>query len=175
MSNSCCASKAPVAEESLSEKIALYRPLIVIAMISVFTALALSVTGRVPMMNGLMGMFLCFLSALKFFNLSGFAAGFAQYDVVASRYRPYGTAYPFIELVLGLLYLSGLWPLLSNIAMIGIMSVGTMGVIKTIRSGQSVQCACVGTGFNIPVGRVTLTENVVMAAMAAASIVHLYF
>jgi hypothetical protein len=125
-------------------------------------------------MNGLMGMFLLQLSALKLFNITGFADGFAKYDVIAARLRVYGLAYPFIELGLGGLYLSGLAPLATNLVTLAVMVVGSIGVVKMIRAGAKVSCVCVGTGFDLPVGRVTLAENAVMAAMALYNLLELY-
>ncbi len=173
MESACCSQKSKDQNKTLGENIILYQPLIVIGLISMLGASALALTGKVPFMNGFMGLFLCFLAALKFFNLSGFTSSFAGYDLLAVRFRLYGLSYPFIELGLALLYLSGTLPLLTNILMIVVMLIGSTGVIKTIRSGTVVQCGCVGAGFNLPVGRVTLFENMMMAAMAAINLMML--
>ncbi len=172
MTNSCCKSKAPANKIVIREKLKLYRPLIVIGLISLAASFAMSFSG-IPMMNGLMGMFLCFLASLKLFNLEAFAAGFAKYDLLAARSKLYGYLYPLIELALGILYLSGLFPLSTNILMLTVMIISSAGVIKTLRSGANVQCACVGTGFGLPVGRVTLFENATMGAMALINICHI--
>lgn len=170
MSKSCCATEATISEDTFFQKMVLYRPLIMITGISIAAATALSVTGHIHFMNSLMGLFLCFLSALKLFNLKGFAIGFAQYDLLAANWKPYATLYPFIELGLGLSYLANLSPTSTNMIMVIVMLIGTLGVLKTIRSKQSVQCACVGTGFNLPVGYVTLAENLIMGLMAAINL-----
>lgn len=172
MQKTCCGKKEPQAP-AFYEKLVLYKPLIVIVLISILSATALAGAGHVPFMNALMGFFLIFLAALKLFNLQGFAKSFSKYDIVARRSPAYGMAYPFIELGLASLYLSGLWPLLTNGLMIFFMAVGTVGVVQTIKSGQLLQCACVGTAFNLPVGRVTLLENLAMALMAAMNIAHI--
>jgi hypothetical protein len=125
-------------------------------------------------MNGMMGAFLLLLSSLKFFNLTSFAEGFARYDVVARRSRDYALLYPFIELGLGCLYLSGSLPIIVNAATLLVMGVGSIGVVQVIRSRTSIACACVGTGFNLPVGYVTLAENLAMFAMAAVSLIRIY-
>ena len=157
--------------DSSADKITVYRPLIVITAIALLGAVALS--GHVPFMNGLMGLFLCFLAALQLFDLSGFAETFARYDLLAARFSLYGRAYPIIELALGLLYLSGLWPLFTNLFTLAVMVVGTAGVAKALQSGVKIRCACAGTAFSLPVGKVTVFENLVMAVMAAANIIHL--
>ena len=167
MAQSCCSkqeNKAP----KLAEKITLYRPLIIFTVISIFAASILALTGSVPMMNGAMGFFLCFLASLKLLNLQGFAESFSQYDILAKRSSFYAYSYPFIELSLAGLYFSGLYPIFTNSLMLLIMGIGSIGVLQIITSGRSVQCACVGSTFNLPVGKVTLFENMVMAAMAAS-------
>jgi hypothetical protein len=68
---------------------------------------------------------------------------------------------------LAALYLSGLHPLFANAAMVFVMTIGTLSVLRVIRSGVSLRCACVGSAFDLPVGRVTLAENLVMGSMAA--------
>lgn len=152
------------------EKIRLYRPLVVITGISLLGAAALAIGAHIHFMNASMGLFLAFLSALKLFDLQGFAKGFAGYDLLAARVPLYAKAYPFIELSFAVLFLSGLFSFVTNVATIIVMLVGSLGVIQTLRTGQKVSCACVGTGFNLPVGRVTLAENMAMAAMSAMNI-----
>jgi len=122
-------------------------------------------------MEAAMGMFFILLSVLKLFDVKGFARGFAGYDIVAERFPPYGLAYPFIELALGLLYLSGAFSFFTNAVTLVLMLTGSLGVIRALRRGETVRCVCVGAGFNLPVGRVTLAENLIMAAMAAAHLV----
>jgi len=170
MSGSCCASHKTETKTTVYwDKLVLYRPLIVILGISTCAGIALSVHG-VPLMNGMMGAFLLFLSSLKLFNLNGFAEGFARYDTLARYSRTYALLYPLIELGLGCFYLSGGFPIITNMMTVLVMSIGSIGVIQIIRSRTSVSCACVGTGFNLPVGFVTLAENTVMALMALINI-----
>lgn len=158
----CCAVKP---KSYFYEKLKLYRPLLAIVALSAGVG-ALSPQWGIAPMDGLMGAFLVLLAALKFVNLPGFAKSFARYDVVAGRFYAYALAYPFIELGLGALYLSGFFPMETNVATLAVMIVGSIGVVNVIRSGEALQCACVGANFNLPVGRVTLAENVAMAAMA---------
>lgn len=112
------------------------------------------------------GFFLVF-SFFKLLDLRGFAASFGMYDVVAGRFRAYGFAYPFVELALGVLYLLNIWPTATNVATLVVMSVGTIGVVKSIRSKRKIRCACLGSVINLPVATVTLIEDAGMAVMAA--------
>ena len=56
----------------------------------------------------------------------------------------------------------------ANILTAVIMSVGLIGVIAAVRKKQTIQCACLGTAFNLPMSVVTIIENSVMLAMALA-------
>ena len=143
-----------------------YKPLIVILGMALVGAGALSYGGLLPFMNGLMGLFLLFLATLKLFDLNGFAKSFAQYDPLATQMPVYGQVYPFIELLLGALYLAVLYPLFTNLLLIIILAVSTAGIIKSLQTGKSLQCGCVGTGFNLPLEKVTVFENSVMILMA---------
>lgn len=175
MGESCCGHK-PVGQprESAMAKLCLYKPLLVILAISLFTSAALNLAGHMSYLDGAMGMFLIQIALLKLLDVRGFADSFQRYDLVAGKLRVYALAYPFLELLFGVLFLSGLVPLITNIAFLVFMVIGTLGVVNVLRTGQSVQCACAGSGFALPVGRVTLLENVVMGAMAVMNLVHIF-
>jgi hypothetical protein len=172
MEKSCCGGKPATPENSFREKLAQYRPLVVITAAALFAATALAAGGAVPFMRGAMGMFFLLLAAPKLFDWRGFAAGFAGYDVLARRSRTYALAYPFIEFALAGLYLSGFLPVFTALATLMLMILGNAGVVRVIRSGAKLKCVCAGSGFNLPVGRVTFAENTVMALMALMSLLH---
>ncbi|MCB0321673.1 MAG: hypothetical protein KDD60_12165, partial [Bdellovibrionales bacterium] len=79
----------------------------------------------------------------------------------------YGWAYPFIELVLGVSYLTGILLVPAYIATIILLGVGAIGVLKVLLNKNSIQCACLGTVLNLPMTKVTLIENTTMVVMAA--------
>ncbi|QDV26015.1 heavy-metal-associated domain-containing protein [Aureliella helgolandensis] len=119
-------------------------------------------------MNNFMGFFFLGFAFFKLLNISKFADAFATYDIVAGRSRAYALAYPWIELSLGLLFVTRTLPMLANILTAVIMSVGLIGVIAAVRKKQTIQCACLGTAFNLPMSVVTIIENSVMLVMALA-------
>lgn len=170
MQKSCCAAKAAPPEKTAAEKLLQYRPFIVVLAISLIMATALASREGVPFMQILMGTFLCFLATLKLFSWNGFVDTFEQYDLLGQRFRGYAVAYPLIEAGLGVLYLSGFYMRFANAAMVFVMTIGTLSVLRVIRSGVSLRCACVGSAFDLPVGRVTLGENLVMGSMAAMAL-----
>ncbi len=149
-----------------------YVPLLVIIATAAVVAAASSVGTpagvRGTWMHGFMGVFLVVLAMFKFFDLSGFADGFQMYDLLAKRVRAYAYAYPVIELGLGLAYLAG-WGFPGVYgATIAVMLFGSLGVLHALRRGLDVKCACMGTVLQVPLSTVALTEDLGMAAMAAA-------
>ena len=118
------------------------------------------------MPNFMAGFFL-FFSFFKLLDLTGFASSYAMYDLLAKRVFGYAFIYPFIELALGVGYLvNGHSLLLNSIAFI-VMAFSSIGVILAVLNKQKIKCACLGTGFNLPMTTVTIIEDVLMAAMAA--------
>src|ERR1041384_6726350 len=148
-----------------------YLPLVVIVLIAMLSAFALQWgQGRFEprmWMRYFMGIFLVIFAMLKLFDLPGFADGFQMYDLIAKRFRPYELPYPFIELLLGLASLAGVFPMLTNLVLLVIMVIGAMGVFDALRKGLDVACACLGTVLIVPLSTVAVIEDVGMATMAA--------
>lgn len=124
------------------------------------------------LMNNFMGGFFIIFSLFKLLNLSGFADAYATYDILAAKSRVYGLAYPFIELLLGVAYLIGVAPILTNVVTLVVMAIGSVGVIQALRSKRKFQCACLGTALNLPMTKVTLVEDVTMGLMALVMIIY---
>lgn len=118
-------------------------------------------------MADFMGTFLVMFSMFKFFDLDGFADGFQMYDLLAKKTRAYAYVYPFVELTLGLGYLSGWRPQAVFAATIVVMSFGALGVALALRKGLDLNCACMGTVLKVPLSTVAFTEDLGMAGMAA--------
>jgi len=118
-------------------------------------------------MRDFMGFFLIIFAMLKLFDLTRFADGFQMYDLLAKPFRPYALAYPFIELALGLGYLSGWRPPTVYLATILVMVFGAVGVIRALMRGLDLNCACMGNILKVPLSTVALVEDLGMAAMAA--------
>lgn len=66
-------------------------------------------------MRHFMGLLYMAFAAFKLVDVQQFAAAFRRYDVLAAMWAPYARLYPFIELILGLLYLSYNTPLLASV------------------------------------------------------------
>lgn len=121
-------------------------------------------------MNHIMAGFFIGLSFFKFLDLKAFSESFSSYDPIAQKWLNYGKVYPFIELILALLFIAGKMLLLANVLTILILSLTTYGVYLRLQSNSKFQCACLGTTFNLPLSNVTIGENLVMIAMALYSL-----
>ena len=118
------------------------------------------------MPNFMAGFFLVF-SFFKLLDLKGFASSYSMYDLLAKKWLGYGYIYPFIELGLGAAYLLGYRPMLTNTITLLVMAFSSIGVILAVMNKQKIKCACLGTGFNLPMTTVTIIEDLLMAGMAA--------
>lgn len=107
------------------------------------------------------------LAMLKLQDVDRFATMFLGYDLLAQRWVPYGRIYPFAELAAGALMLTGLFPMVSIPVALFIGGIGAISVFKAVYiDRRSLKCACVGGASVVPLGFVSLTENLMMVAMA---------
>lgn len=173
------APEAPVAEVEQKSFLQTYKPLLLVigylvGIVGLVEITAGSFDWMRAMGNFMGGFFLAF-SFFKLLDLQGFVDSFQSYDVVARPVRAYGYAYPFIELGLGVAYLVGFAPVATNLVTLVVMLVGIVGVSQALFQKRRIQCACLGTVFNLPMSKVTFIEDGVMAAMAAAMLWGLLF
>ena len=148
-----------------------YKPLLLVFFYILLVTLAVEfVNGSFVlhrfMPNFMAGFFLVF-SFFKMLDLKGFASSYSMYDLLAKKLPAYGLIYPFIELGLGMAYLLGYRPMLINAITLVVMVFSSIGVIVAVMNKQKIRCACLGTGFNLPMTTVTIIEDLLMAAMAA--------
>lgn len=164
------ASSTPSVAPTEGFKLSNYKPLLlVLAYVLGATVIAESIHGAFAWqraMNYFMGFFFLGFAFFKLLDVPAFADSFASYDIVAKRSRAYALAYPWIELTLGILFVSGQLPLIANGVTAVIMAVGLIGVVSAVTRKQTIQCACLGAVFNLPMSVVTIVENSVMLAMA---------
>lgn len=113
-----------------------------------------------------MGTFFIIFSLAKLLDVKGFAVAFKQYDLFAKYIPFYAPAYPFIELLIGILFLFSLYINVIAVITIIIMGVGSIGILKNLLSKNKVQCACLGTKIKVPLTKVTLLEDIIMVIMA---------
>lgn len=117
-------------------------------------------------MVGFMGISLSMLASLKLMDLNAFTESFQKYDLVTKRFKPYGKAYPFAELAIGLGFLSGIAPLVTGISALLVGVSGAVSVFKAVYIDKmALNCACVGGNSKAPLGVVSFAENGIMAVM----------
>jgi cation transport ATPase len=122
-------------------------------------------------MSNFMGGYFVAFAFFKLLDLPGFAGAYRGYDVLARRVPAWGYVYPFVELGLGVLFLTGLFPVWVNAATLALMLLGLAGVVQSLRAKRTIQCACLGTGFDLPMSTVTIIEDGGMAMMAVVMLV----
>ncbi len=115
---------------------------------------------------------MCLLALQKLKNIDSFATMFLNYDLLAKRWVPYGYIYPYAEGAAGVLMIAGAFMWLSVPIALFIGTVGAVSVFKAVYiDRRELKCACVGGDSKVPLGFVSLTENVMMVAMAVWMIV----
>ena len=118
-----------------------------------------------------MGLFFIVFSFFKMLDLNGFSQSFKMYDPLAKRISFYGRIYPFIETLLGLMFLMRYEINIALISTLILLAVTTIGVSKVLFQKKSIQCACLGTVLKLPMTEATLIENSIMIVMAIFMII----
>ena len=107
------------------------------------------------------------LAMLKLQDVEKFATMFLNYDLLAKRWVPYGRIYPFAEFTAGTLMAAHALAWLSIPIALVIGIIGTVSVFKAVYiDKRDLKCACVGGATKVPLGFVSLAENLAMIGMA---------
>lgn len=110
---------------------------------------------------------MCGLAYLKIRDVEGFSTMFLNYDLLAQKWVPYGYVYPYGEGIAGLLMIAGVLPFVSIPIALFIGIVGAVSVFNAVYiDKRELKCACVGGESNVPLGFISLTENLMMLGMA---------
>ncbi len=146
-----------------------YKPLLLVFGYILLVTLLTSAGDWMRGMHVFMGGFFLTFSFFKLLDLKGFAESYAMYDIVAQRWTGWGYVYTMIELLLGVAYVTGFEPLLTNALTFVVMTVSIVGVIQSRLKKQAIRCACLGAVFNLPMSTVTIIEDGLMIAMSGIS------
>lgn len=109
---------------------------------------------------------MCGLAYLKLRDVESFSSMFLNYDMLARRWVPYAYIYPYAEALAGLLMIAGvaMW-----LAVPVALTIGTIGAVSVFYAvyvqKRDIKCACAGGESNVPLGFVSLTENLAMIGM----------
>ena len=149
-----------------------YRPVIVLFVMTALTALAASyaISGQLFTLRAaewFIAFSMVVLALLKLQDVERFSAMFLNYDLLARRLVPYSYVYPYAEGVAGVLMIAGTLKWISIPVALFIGTIGAVSVFKAVYvDRRELKCACVGGSSNVPLGFVSLTENLMMIAMA---------
>ena len=147
-----------------------YRP--VLAVFAV--AAALAVTLSLGLLDGFsvrtiewfVAFSMAMLAMLKLQDVEQFSTMFVGYDLLGRKWVPYAYAYPYLEALAAVLMVGHLLPWLSIPIALFIGTVGAVSVFYAVYvQKREIKCACVGGGSNVPLGFVSLSENLAMIAM----------
>lgn len=149
-----------------------YTPVIALFSVAALMAIAMTwvtlgtvVTGRT--LEWFIAISMILLGLQKLQDVDRFATMFLNYDLLAQRWVRYGYIYPFVETGAGLLMLAGVFTWISAPAALFVASIGAISVFKAVYiDKRELKCACVGGDSKVPLGFVSLTENLMMIGMA---------
>lgn len=148
-----------------------YQPVIAIFSVAALLALGLSwhQDGTVLTLRALewfISLAMTILAIQKLQDVESFSTMFLNYDLLAQRWVPYGKAYPFAEALAGILMTAGALTWISAPVALFIGTIGAASVFKAVyMDKRELKCACVGGSSNVPLGFVSLTENLMMIVM----------
>ncbi len=157
-----------------------YKPVIALFVVAALTAIAFTWYAFETLLNWqTLGWFvsisMIFLGLQKLKDIESFSTMFLNYDLLAKRWVRYGYIYPFVETGAGILMTAMVATWLSAPAALIIGGIGAVSVYKAVYiDRRELKCACVGGDSNVPLGFVSLTENLGMVAMSVVMLVLLF-
>ena len=152
-------------ETSYEPVIAIFGVALLMALATSWAALGTVLTVRT--LEWFIAISMCLLGIQKLQDIESFSTMFLNYDLLARREVRYAYVYPVAETLAGVLMIAGALIWLAAPMALFIGTVGAVSVFKAVYIDErELKCACVGGGSNVPLGFVSLTENVMMIAMA---------
>lgn len=149
-----------------------YQPVIAVFAVALAMAITTTLAGRggldwIRIAELFVAFSMCVLGILKLQDLRSYATGFVQYDLVARHYVPYAYIYAWVEAVGGVLMIAGIGTLIVAPVVFLVSAIGAVSIIDAVYiKKRDLHCACVGGGSSVPLGFVSLSENLIMLAMA---------
>jgi len=158
----------PLPEEGATS----YKPVIAVFVIAALLAMAVSLQAfgsllTVRAAEWFVSFAMAILAMLKLQDLEKFSTMFVGYDLLAQRWVPYAYAYPFLEAGAGVLMAAHALNWLSIPVALFIGGIGAVSVYHAVYvQKRAIKCACVGGASSVPLGFVSLSENLFMIGMA---------
>lgn len=148
-----------------------YQPVLAIFAVAFLMGLAISWAAYGTLFNiraleWFIAVAMTLLGVQKLQDVESFSTMFLNYDLLAQRDVRYGYLYPFGETLAGLLMIAGSLIWIAAPLAIFIGAVGAISVFKAVYiDKRELKCACVGGSSNVPLGFLSLTENLMMLFM----------
>ncbi|MCW8109886.1 glutaredoxin [Alteromonas ponticola] len=145
-----------------------YTPVLAIFAIAALFVVALLFSSRLPVApEPIILHFVAFAMVLlalqKLQDVRSFATMFITYDLLAMKHLRYAYFYPFAEAYAGLGMLAKFPVLMVAPVSLFIGGIGAASVIKAVYiDKRELKCACVGGDSNVPLGFISLSENLFM-------------
>lgn len=149
-----------------------YQPVIALFAVAALMAVAVTWISLGVVLSGqtlawFISISMVLLGLQKLKDIEQFATMFLNYDLLAQRWVRYGYIYPFIETGAGLAMMAGILTWIAAPAALFAAGIGAVSVFKAVYiDKRELKCACVGGNSNVPLGFVSLTENLMMIGMA---------
>ncbi|HEY9032004.1 MAG TPA: glutaredoxin family protein [Kangiella sp.] len=148
-----------------------YQPIIALFSMTLLMAIAASIAVfdtafNLQALHWFIAFSMAILAMLKLQDIESFSTMFLNYDLLAKRWVPYSYIYPIAEGLAAVLMIGGLLPWLSAPLALTIGTIGAISVFKAVYiDKRELKCACVGGSSNVPLGFISLTENLIMIGM----------
>ncbi|WP_022728405.1 glutaredoxin family protein [Fodinicurvata sediminis] len=149
-----------------------YKPIIALFSLGLLMALAVSHVAldtlvSLRTLELFIAISMCLLGLQKLQDVEGFSTMFLNYDLLAQRQVRYAYFYPFAETAAGVLMIAGVLIWIAAPLALFIGAVGAASVFKAVYiDKRELKCACVGGSSKVPLGFISLTENLMMVLMA---------
>ena len=148
-----------------------YRPVLAVFAVGLALAVSLSLamfgTVGVRTIEWFVAFSMAMLAMLKLQDVEQFSTMFVGYDLLGQRFVPYAYAYPFLEALAAVLMAGRLLPWVSIPVAFTIGTIGAASVIYAVYiQKRDIKCACVGGSGDVPLGFISLSENLAMVGMA---------
>ncbi len=157
---------------SLKQEGVTYQPIIAIFSTTFLMAIvtSIAITGGfdvIRLVELFIAFSMCVLGIMKLRDLFSFVNQFIGYDLLARRHLRYAYIYPFVETGAGILMIGHMLTFVAAPAAFFIAAVNGVSVFKAVYvDKRELKCACVGGDSNVPLGFISLTENIMMVLMA---------
>jgi copper chaperone CopZ len=123
-----------------SSKIKQLKPLFIILGYILITSILLNFKdwNLTNAMLDFMGLFYIIFSFFKILDIKGFSTSFKMYDPLAKKITIYGYIYPFIEILLGVMFLTRIEVNIALLTTIVILGITCAGVTQTLLNKRSI-------------------------------------